>query len=221
MLARRADEHRCFPPCRPSLQREDYSSHQRDWYLLRFAGCRNCSLTGGGTVDGRARLWCCSSPAAAPPAAATCMSCRSKVAPDRRRAGGCRCCEASTAASFGKRAMLARRGRRGGRSRGTAHTARLCATGATRPASKRRNAGEGEVSCTKAAVCSAALCGQCAVAAPADRPYRPPHRPCRLPAGCRGCRPRLVGVLDSAHVTISGVRLVGAGSSCLCYLCGC
>ena len=43
------------PPA--ALQREDYGATQPDWYLLLFHNCSGCSLSGGGTVDGRARLW--------------------------------------------------------------------------------------------------------------------------------------------------------------------
>ncbi|EFN59558.1 hypothetical protein CHLNCDRAFT_8203, partial [Chlorella variabilis] len=38
-------------------RRRDYGPTQPDWYLLRFANCTGCRLSGGGTVDGRARLW--------------------------------------------------------------------------------------------------------------------------------------------------------------------
>ncbi|KAK9785683.1 hypothetical protein WJX73_005592 [Symbiochloris irregularis] len=38
-------------------QREDFGSVQADWYLLRFDRCKNCSVSGGGTLDMRGRLW--------------------------------------------------------------------------------------------------------------------------------------------------------------------
>ncbi len=40
-----------------AMQREDYGATQPDWYLLRFHNCTNCSLSGGGRVDGRAQRW--------------------------------------------------------------------------------------------------------------------------------------------------------------------
>lgn len=37
--------------------RGDYAATQPDWYLLQFRNCSGCALSGGGAVDGRARLW--------------------------------------------------------------------------------------------------------------------------------------------------------------------
>lgn len=37
--------------------RGDYGPSQPDWYLLHFRNCSGCALSGGGAVDGRARLW--------------------------------------------------------------------------------------------------------------------------------------------------------------------
>lgn len=45
----------CLPP--GPAQREDYGPAQPDWYLLQFKNCTNCSLSGGGTIDGRGRRW--------------------------------------------------------------------------------------------------------------------------------------------------------------------
>ena len=47
---------RCHFPL-AALQRGDYGATQPDWYQLLFRNCSGCSLSGGGTVDGRARLW--------------------------------------------------------------------------------------------------------------------------------------------------------------------
>ena len=50
--------HRCRRlPLLPPLQREDYGATQADWYLLRFDHCDRCSLSGSGTIDGRAWKW--------------------------------------------------------------------------------------------------------------------------------------------------------------------
>lgn len=35
----------------------DYPGPKSDWYLLRFQNCTGCTLGGGGTLDGQARLW--------------------------------------------------------------------------------------------------------------------------------------------------------------------
>lgn len=39
------------------MQRSDYGPTQDSWYLLRFHECFNCSLSGGGTLDGSAPSW--------------------------------------------------------------------------------------------------------------------------------------------------------------------
>jgi len=42
---------------RAGTHRKDYPGPQPSWYLLHFLRCKNCSLSGGGTVDGQARLY--------------------------------------------------------------------------------------------------------------------------------------------------------------------
>ncbi|PRW44625.1 pectin lyase [Chlorella sorokiniana] len=43
-------------------KREDYPGPQSEWFLLQFNKCDKCSLSGNGTIDGRARRWLAAAP---------------------------------------------------------------------------------------------------------------------------------------------------------------
>lgn len=39
------------------IDRSDYPGPQSAWYLLHFHNCTGCGASGGGAIDGRARLY--------------------------------------------------------------------------------------------------------------------------------------------------------------------